>query len=354
MGSYSGAAKVESPSAPAVNDVSMKRALIVMSIGLVAHAFTAIWVKTSNFEPVTSAFLRCAIAILVLIPFAFWEFKRVGGMSRKGIILALFSGIFLGIDFMCYNYSIFYAGAGIAQILLNIQIIILPLLAVVFDGYRPNKIFWFLIPVLLFGMALTGGVFDAAPATGPATIYGIRTSLLGTLLGAASGTCYGFYLYYSRKSGTLNPGRFVQPMLWSIIAQTIPQLAFMFTLAPRGWDITHGVLVNGHLPANAETTLGDPITGMSWFYIIILGIIGQAMCWLFIQYGSVRVEPSLGATMLLMSPIATVAIAGVLLGERPSLLQWIGIVIVLTTVAYQNKVFAALSGLLKRSGPKPS
>lgn len=43
--------------------------------------------------------------------------------------------------------------------------------------------------------------------------YGMPINNLGTLLASTSGACYGTYLYTSRKSGTLNPGRYVQPMV---------------------------------------------------------------------------------------------------------------------------------------------
>ena len=45
----------------------------------------------------------------------------------------------------------------------------LPALAIIFDGYRPPVSYYVLVPIMLFGVALTGGVFDPAPQTGPAT-----------------------------------------------------------------------------------------------------------------------------------------------------------------------------------------
>ena len=335
-------------------EIAFKLAMGLMIIGLIAHAFTPLWTKLSNFDPGTSAFLRCGIALLVLAPLAFREYKKIGAVNRTGVNLALFSGIFLGVDFLCYNYSIFYAGAGIAAILLNIQIIILPLLALVFDGEKPSKAFWFFIPVMFVALAATGGIFDSNDAgSGPATVYGINTALLGTVLGAASGTMYGFYLYFSRKSGRLNPGAFVQVMFWSVAAQLIPIAIWTFLIGPRGWDISHGVNIAGKLPMKPETTLGDAITLENWLWMILLAVVGQAMCWLFIQIGSVNLSPSLAATMLLLSPVASVILAGTLLGEQPSMLQYVGIVVVLSCVAYLNRVFQSVLGLFNKK-PTPT
>lgn len=346
-------------------DLAMKTAMILMIVGLIAHAFTPLWTKLSNFDPGTSAFLRCGIALVVLFPLMLRERSRIGGINNKGMQLALFSGIFLGIDFLCYNYSIFYAGAGIAAILLNIQIIILPLLALVFDGEKPSKVFWFLIPVMFVALAATGGIFDSADSLmGPAQIYGVDRNLLGTILGAASGTMYGFYLYYSRKSGMLNPGAFVQVMFWSIFAQLIPIAIYTFFIAPRGWDIDHGVLLMKDgvltLPDNvpqsfgAAEAVGESIGWENWMWMILLAVVGQAMCWLFIQIGSVNLSSSMAATMLLLSPVASVILAALLLGERPSMLQYIGIVVVLLCVAYLNKVIQSIMGLIRKDSTPPA
>src|SRR5690554_377614 len=322
-------------SSPTMN---MSKAVTIMMIGVVALAFSAIAVKEANFEPATSAFLRCAIAFVVLLPFGLNEIKKKGKLSKTGILLSILAGIFLGIDMTAWNYAIFYVGAGISSVLLNVQIIILPGLAMIFDKYRPKKIFWILAPILLFGAVMTGGVFDGPVSEGPAQIYGVPTNILGTLLGSLSGLCYGIYLYTSRKAGTVNPGRYVQPLLWVFLAQLIPQAIAMFTIAGRGFDITDGVLVNNVLPMNPETVVGDPITMTNWLWIIGLGIVGHAMAWVFIQIGSVNMSPTTAAALLLLSPVTTVIVARWTHNEIPSTLQYLGIVIVLVAVAIQNEL----------------
>src|SRR5690606_14946283 len=114
------------------------------------------------------------------------------------------------------------------------------------------------------GIILTGGIFDGDPAEGPTTIYGHPIAVVGTLLGVLSGICYGLYLYTSRKSGTLNPKRYVQPLMWVFLAQLIPQAISMFFISGNGFDITTGVLVDGKLPMNPEILSGDPITMTNW------------------------------------------------------------------------------------------
>lgn len=331
--------------------VSAARASTILMIGVAALAFTAPWVKLANFEPATSAILRVGLALVVLLPFAFRERAKLGAINKTGMVLAVVAGFFLGIDFTAWNYSIFFVGSGVASVLLNLQIIILPALAIMFDGYRPRKRYYVLVPIMIFGVILTGGVLDSAPSEGPTEVYGMDIAILGTLLGATSGVCYGMYLYMSRKSSTLNPGRIVQPMAITCAAQLIAPALFLVLFSGRGFDLTDGVLVDGDLPFNPETVVGDAISGMNWFWMIVLAVLGQAMAWTFVQYGSVRLDTTVVAGLLLLSPVATVAlIAPVLFGEVPSLLQVLGVVIVLGAVAYQNDLHEAVFRRRQRSG----
>jgi drug/metabolite transporter (DMT)-like permease len=196
---------------------------------------------------------------------------------------------------------------------------------------------------MIFGVILTGGVLDSGPSEGPTEVYGMDIAILGTLLGAVSGVCYGIYLYMSRKSSTLNPGRIAQPMAITCAAQLIAPALFLLLFSGRGFDVADGVLVDGDLPFNPENVVGDAISGMNWFWIVVLAVLGQAMAWTFVQYGSVRLDTTVVAGLLLLSPVATVAvIAPLLFGEVPSLLQVLGVVIVLGAVAYQNDLHQSI------------
>ena len=280
-------------------------------------------------DPATQAFLRVFIGFLILLPFAIWEMKKKEKLSKQAVILSLVSGVFLGIDFTAWNYSIFYIGAGVAAVLLNLQVIIVPMLAAIFDKYKIPPVFLVLVPIMAVGVLLTGGVFEgSAEATGPETIYGVKTAVLGTAFGLTSGICYSFYLYFSRKAGTsARKDLYVQPMMYTALTQMIAPVLVAFTFSPRGgFDFTHGVLVDGVLPSvNPETTLGDPLTTGNWIALITLAVFGQALAWTMVQYGSVWLDPTLSAGILLLSPVTSVIIAAPLFGEIPSMLQIIGV-----------------------------
>ncbi len=327
-----------------VNKISYGKAVTVLLIGTAALAFSGIWVKASNFEPATSVVLRCWLALIFLLPFMLWEIRKKGGLGKRGIIWSIVAGLILGIDFTAWNYSIFYVGAGIASVLLNLQVLILPLLAFFIDKERIPRSYWFVLPVMAVGIAAVGGVFNTSePGDGPAEVYGFPVAVLGTLLGVVSGIAYGTYLYTSRKATRVSPGKYVQPIMIVSVFQGVAPIIFM-VIRGEGFNFTQGMLVDGALPQPAEGVNGDPITLQNWIAMIALAALGQALAWTFVQIGSVNMDPTLSAGLLLLSPVSTIFIAAILFSEIPTAIQIAGVVLVLGAVAYQNGVHKLILG----------
>lgn len=349
-----------------VKEVSHGKAVLVLLIGTLFLSGTPLWVKAANMDPATQAFLRVALAFLMLLPFGINEIKKKQALPRTGIILAAVSGLFLGVDFTCWNYSIFLIGSGVAAILLNLQVVIVPMLTAVIDKFRLPKSFAFILPIMIVGVLFTGGVFEPSAASGgPETISGIKTSVLGTAFGLTSGICYSIYLYLSRKASVTAPRKdlYIQPMMYTMLAQCVAPLIWMFT-GGNGFNVTQGVmtrndagdLVLPQMPDGVSlkeaTQLGDQVDMSNWINLIILIILGQALAWTMVQYGSVWLDPTLGAGILLLSPVTSVIIAGPLFAEWPSMLQWLGVVLILGCVAYQNGLIqAALRAVSGKKAP---
>ena len=339
--------------APApVKHVSHGKAVAVLVLGTLFLSGTPLWVKAANMDPATQAFLRVFLGFLLLLPLGLIEIRKKQGLPRKGIMLAVVSGLFLGVDFVAWNYSIFLIGSGVAAILLNLQVVIVPMLTAVVDKFKLPKSFALILPIMIVGVLFTGGVFEPADAAvGPETVSGIKTSVIGTAAGLTSGICYSVYLYLSRKASTTAPRKdlYVQPMMYTMLAQCVAALAWMFT-GGNGFNITQGVLTKDpttgemvlpeSLGANptlqGATMAGDPINMSNWVSLILLIVLGQAAAWTMVQYGSVWLDPTLSAGILLLSPVTSVIIAGPLFAEWPSSLQWLGVVLILGCVAWQN------------------
>ncbi|AJI79972.1 DMT(drug/metabolite transporter) superfamily permease [Corynebacterium singulare] len=347
-----------------VKPFSHGKAVAILLLGTMFLSGTPLWVKGSNMDPATQAFLRVSIGFLLLLPFGIVEMRKKMVLPKKGIMFSCIAGLFLGLDFTNWNFSIFLIGSGVAAILLNLQVVIVPILTTIFDKYKLPKSFIVILPLMIVGVLFTGGVFEpAAELAGPAEISGIKTSVLGTACGLTSGICYSFYLYFSRKAGVTAPRNdiYVQPMMFTMLAQCVVPTIIM--IIGNGFNITTGVLVedaNGQmvLPELPEgvglfeaVSQGDPIDGGNWVHLISLIVLGQAMAWTFVQMGTVWLEPVLSAGILLLSPVTSVIIAWPLFGEIPSWLQWLGVVIILGCVMFQNGMFDPLLGKKKKEEP---
>ncbi|MDO5697143.1 MAG: hypothetical protein Q4G51_04120, partial [Dermatophilus congolensis] len=70
-------------------------------------------------------------------------------------------------------------------------------------------------------------------------------------------------------------------------------------------------------------------------------VLGQAAAWTMVQYGSVWLDPTLSAGILLLSPVTSVIVAGPLFAEWPSALQWVGVALILGCVSWQNGLIQA-------------
>ena len=345
-----------------VKEVTHGKAVLWLLLGTLFLSGTPLWVKASNMDPATQAFLRVILGFLILLPLGLHEIRRKGGLHRQGIILAAISGIFLGVDFVAWNYSIFLIGSGVAAILLNLQVVIVPMLTALIDKVKLPKSFVFILPIMIVGVLFTGGVFEPAEgAAGPAMIGGIKTSVIGTAAGLTSGLCYSLYLYLSRKASTSAPRKdlYIQPMMYTMLAQAVAPVIWMFT-GGNGFNITRGVLTQdpttgemvlpttlGANPSLREATMaGDPINFGNWVALALLIVLGQAAAWTLVQYGSVWLHPTLSAGILLLSPVTSVIIAGPLFAEWPSWLQWLGVALILACVGWQNGLIQAGVGAL--------
>ena len=345
-----------------VKEVSHGKAVLWLLIGTVFLSGTPLWVKAANMDPATSAFLRVILGFLLLLPLGIHEIRSKQALHRKGIVLAAIAGIFLGIDFTAWNYSIFLIGSGVAAILLNLQVVIVPMLTAVIDKVKLPRSFVFILPIMIVGVLFTGGVFEPVEGSaGPAMIGGIKTSVIGTVFGLTSGLCYSLYLYLSLKASTSAPRKdlYIQPMMYTMLAQAIPPLIWMFT-GGNGFNVTQGVLtkdpisgqmvlpaVLGDNPTLRQATMaGDPVDLGNWISLLLLIVLGQAAAWTLVQYGSVWLHPTLSAGILLLSPVTSVIIAGPLFAEWPSWLQWVGVALILACVGWQNGLIQTAVGAL--------
>lgn len=265
------------------------------------------FVKLADVNSGTAAFLRCAIALVALVPLAMHEQRRYGRLDTALVGYAIAAGVFLGVDYVMWTASILDVGAAIATVLINVQVIAFPLLARVFSGTAMSRRFLIASPVMLVGVALASGALGHSSQ--------VTSPLRGSLLGVAAGVAYAGYLYLNRLSGQSSPQHTVTPIC----------------VATTAAALTTGVI-------SAFTTGIDfSLPAASWGWLVTLALLGQVVAWLLISAGTPKLPPNTSAALLLMQPVMAIMFGLLILLETPTSSQLAGCAVVIVAVWFANR-----------------
>lgn len=291
---------------------------LLAAAGSLCIALSSVIIKVSGASGATSSFWRCLCSLPVLGALAWWEWRRTGARSK--VLFPLLGGLGLGLDFVLWGESIPRVGAGIATVLLGVQVVIVPVISLVFLAERPGRQFLLTTPVLLIGIVLSGG-FLGRSAVG-------SDPLSGALLALAAGAGYSCYLVFIRLSS--GPATQIRTLL-------------LATISAGTVAVVLGIPFH-----RLDFTPGWPELG----WLGLLALVGQVVGWLLIAAGLPRMSGATGSTLMLLQPIGAVGYGFVLLGEEPTSLQLAGCVIVVATVSFAGRAPRAVSSPGTPAPPK--
>jgi drug/metabolite transporter (DMT)-like permease len=261
-------------------------------------AFSAIFVRLSEASPSTAAVFRCLYALPFLGLLAAYERRRYGPRAWGQRALAVGAGTLLAGDLLFWHHSIEAVGAGLATVLANTQVVFVGLLAWALLGERPEPRSLLAVPVVLVGVVLISGALGAGA-------YG-RDPVLGVTFGVATALMYSSYLLVLR-AGNRDLRRPAGPLFDASASATVVAAL--------------GGLVTGDLDLAPEW----PSHG----WLFVLALTAQVLGWLLISTSLPRLPALMTSLLLTIQPVASVILAMVLLGERPSAVQLVGVVTIL-------------------------
>jgi len=129
-------------------------------LGAITIAFSSILVRLSHASPSTAAIFRCAYALPVLGFLAWLEDRRFGGRSWAERRTAVAAGVFFAADLILWHHSIGDIGAGLATVLANVQVVLVPLVAWMWLAEKPGRQVLAALPLALLGVTLISGVLE--------------------------------------------------------------------------------------------------------------------------------------------------------------------------------------------------
>ena len=163
---------------------------ITAVLGALTIAWSAILVELSHAAPSTAAIFRCAYALPVLGVLAFVEDRRFGPRPARERRLALPAGVLFAIDLVAWHHAIADVGAGLATVLGNLQVVVVPLLAWLLLGEKVPRRILLALPLVCAGIVLISGVLESGA-------YGANPAR-GVLFGILTGVSYGAFILVLR------------------------------------------------------------------------------------------------------------------------------------------------------------
>jgi drug/metabolite transporter (DMT)-like permease len=289
-----GAAAAAEPGAP-----ELSRAPAMALLGALTIAFSAILVHQADVHPATAAFYRCAYAVPLLGLLAWREQRRHGPRAAGQQRYALIAGLFFAADLIFWHQAIGDVGAGLATVLGNLQVVIVPFVAWAVLHEAPGRRILAALPLTLIGVLLISGALENGA-------YGEQPAR-GVAFGVLTGLSYAGFLLTLRQ-GNEDLRRPAGPLF---DATWLSAVASLLTAIALGVD-----------------DLVPAWPSMAW--LLTLALSSQVLGWLLISVSLPRLPAALTSMILTIQPVGSVVLGIVLLGEDPSVLQLCGASCILT------------------------
>jgi drug/metabolite transporter (DMT)-like permease len=225
------------------------------------------------------------------------ERRRYGSRGTRLRSLAWIAGLFFAADLILWHHAIAKVGAGLATVLGNVQVVLVPLAAWLLLRERPARAVVAAVPVVLTGVVLISGVVGKGA-------YGDDPAL-GALFGILTAVAYAGFLLVLRAGAP--------------DARRSSGALFHATLASAVAVVPAGLLLG-------ELELATSWESTAW--LVTLALTSQVLGWLLISAALPQVPAALSSVVLTLQPVMSVVFAMLLVDEDPSAVQLAGIVVV--------------------------
>ena len=269
----------------------------ILIIGAIAIAFSPIFVRFSDVDPIMTAFYRIFISLPFFLFFSSFNIieKVKFPQFNNSYVIFLVSGIFFALDLICWHWSIKLTTVSKATFLSNLAPIVVIIFSLIFLKEKFSKFFYLAALLSMVGMLmLLGESFKFN-----------KSQFIGDLLGVLTAVWYGSYIVtisQLRKKYNSTSIMFLSGIVTAIILLIVSML-FEQSLIPQSlFTIT---------------------------IIFLLGFICQFMGQSFITYSLAYLSASLSSLCLLIQPIAATVLAYFFFQEKLTTIQFFGSALIL-------------------------
>ncbi len=285
-----------------VIDAIARHPRLAALLGAACIAFSGIFYRYANVSPSTATVFRCLYGLPILALVGWYEHRRYAPLPSRAVWLAIIAGLFFAGDLLSWHHAVDAVGAGLATVLGNLQVLVVGLVAWLVFKERPPRSVLLALPIVLVGVVLISGVVGSGA-------YGADPPL-GVTLGIITALSYAGYLLIIRR-GSNDLRRPAGPVAISTASTMVVSIL-------------------------AGSLLGELDPVPSWpshFWLVLVGITSQSIGYLVISISLPRLPAALVSIILLTQPVATVVLARLLLAEEPSVVQLLGVALVIGGIA---------------------
>jgi drug/metabolite transporter (DMT)-like permease len=266
------------------------RAYLALGIGIVGIGFSAILVRLADAPGPVTSFYRMAVAAAVLVIPFYREVKTQGRLPALGVKMAVFAGLFFGLDLAAWATGVDLSGATIPTLLGNTAPVWVGLGAWLFFKEQKTFKFWGGLALAFIGVTLILGL-DA-----------LQTAHLelGSIYGLLAGIFYGGYFLFAQRS-----------------REHLSALTFFWIAC----------FSSGFVLLIFTFLLNQPLTGYptdTYLIFLAIGLIVQVLGWHTISYAQGNLPASVVAPTLLGQPVMTALLAAIILNEEFTPLEMVG------------------------------
>ena len=272
---------------------------LALAFGLLVLAWGALLIRWANAPGLVTSFYRNSIAALVLFILSTWLLGKDNiALGSSNMRLAIWAGVFYGIDVGLHAVGVNLIGATIPTVLANTAPIWVGLGAMLFFREQLRIGFWFGLTLAMIGAVMLMGVDQ---------LHNVTQSI-GSFYGLLAGVFYAAFFLLSQKA-----------------RENVDPFSFL-CIAFASAGCTTGLIA---------ILFGQPLSGYSmltYMIFVVYGAVIQVGGWLCVTYALGKLSASTVAPILLMQAVITGVLAHLFLGEHLNYMQYLGGAIVLSGI----------------------
>lgn len=278
-----------------------KRAIIMLTL-VFSAGVTPIAIRIAQGEGIPSlviVLMRLWLVSLGLLPLVWTRYRQdLLRLTRRQALLAGVAGFWLALNLLLLFVSLEYTSVLMTSLLRRTTPMWIVLPEILIFGVVFSRRFWISLVITLVGVALVGLGGLTAVQAGSDPLFGGALALVGSF-------CFGAYLLIGRQLNNLIP-----PLLYSFLVFLSAAVCISLAVAATG----------------------TPVTGYSleaYFWTLVVTILAQVLGHLGMNLALQFLRATALAILLQVGVVASAAIALLVFGEVPSVVQVAGSALVI-------------------------